>query len=90
MLYKRYVDVITLIDKQGRLTPLILRWENGVQYPIDRILEIRKAVSEVGGCGILYRCRRKESFFMKKIAGSLKAPSLESCVSHNVSSVLIY
>ena len=57
MLYKRYVDVVALIDKQGNLTPLILRWDNGVQYPIDRILEVRKAVSEVGGSGILYRCR---------------------------------
>ena len=57
MLYKRYVDVVALIDKQGKLTPLILRWDNGVQYPIDRILEVRKAVSEVGGSGILYRCR---------------------------------
>ena len=57
MLYKRYVDVVALIDKQGKLTPLILRWDNGVQYPIDRILEVSKAVSEVGGSGILYRCR---------------------------------
>lgn len=57
MLYKRYVDVVALIDKLGKLTPLILRWDNGVQYPIDRILEVRKAVSEVGGSGILYRCR---------------------------------
>lgn len=57
MLYKRYVDVIALIDKQGRQTPLILKWDNGVQYPIDRILEIRQAASEVGGCGLMFRCR---------------------------------
>lgn len=57
MLYKRYVDVITLIDKLGKIKPLILVWDNGVQYPIDRILEVRNAMSEVGGCGVLYRCR---------------------------------
>lgn len=57
MLYKRYVDVITLIDKYGKLTPLMIKWENGCSYPIDRILEIRNAASEVGGGGILYRCR---------------------------------
>lgn len=57
MLYKRYVDVITLVDREGKLKPLILIWENGLQYPIDRILEVRNATSEVGGCGILYRCR---------------------------------
>lgn len=56
MLYKRYVDVITLVDREGKLKPLILIWENGLQYPIDRILEVRNATSEVGGCGILYRC----------------------------------
>ena len=32
-------------------------WDNGMEYPIDRVLEIRKSASQVGGCGILYRCR---------------------------------
>ena len=57
MLYKRYVDVETLISKEGRLKPLSIVWDNGVKYPIDRILEVRKAASQVGGCGILFRCR---------------------------------
>ncbi|WP_416327643.1 hypothetical protein [[Eubacterium] hominis] len=45
------------IDKNGGMIPKVLVWDNGVQYPIDRILKVRKAVSEVGGCGILYECR---------------------------------
>jgi hypothetical protein len=57
MVYKRYVNIISLIDKEGQVTPLILLWDNGTKYAIDKIHEIRKAVSVVGGGGILYRCQ---------------------------------
>lgn len=57
MLYKRYVEMLEHVSKEGMITPMILIWDNGVQYPIDRILEIRKAASTVGGCGTLYKCR---------------------------------
>lgn len=57
MLYKRYVDMLVYIDKEGVMMPKVLIWENNVQYPIERILEIRKSSSVVGGCGILYKCR---------------------------------
>lgn len=69
MLYKRYVSVVALTDKDGRLTPLFLIWDNGVKYPIDKVLEIRKAASIVGGCGILYRCRiqnRERNIFYER------------------------
>lgn len=56
-LYKRYIAVYQQVDKEGTITPLSILWEDDVTYPIDRILEIRDAVSEVGGCGRLYRCR---------------------------------
>lgn len=56
-LYKRYIAVCQKVDKDGVITPLSIMWDNGREYPIDRIIEIRNAVSEVGGCGILYRCR---------------------------------
>lgn len=57
MIYKRYVDVITYIDKEGKLRPLIIIWNDGVKYSIDCILTIQNAASQAGGCGILYRCR---------------------------------
>lgn len=57
MMVKKYIDVIALMDKDGRIKPLMIVWENGVKYSIDRILEIRNAMSDVGGCGVLYRCR---------------------------------
>ena len=62
-LYKKYVEMIVSMDPQGVMIPKVLVWDNGVQYPIDRILEVRKASSVVGGCGVLYRCR---------IAGSVR------------------
>ncbi|MGX8679866.1 MAG: hypothetical protein ACSW8B_00580 [bacterium] len=58
-LYKRYVDVITLIKKDGQIRPLFLVWEThgfNQTYKIDKIKQIRKAASPVGGCGILYEC----------------------------------
>lgn len=60
VLYKRYVDVITLIRKEGQLLPLYMVWESRGDrklYKIDKVYRIRKAASEVGGCGILYECR---------------------------------
>lgn len=56
-MYKKYVNIVALVDKEGKLTPLILVWDNGVKYKIDKILEIKKGASVTGGCGILYRCR---------------------------------
>lgn len=55
ILYKRYVNVIVETDRLGNLKPLYLRWENQQLFKIDKILEIRKAASVVGGAGILYR-----------------------------------
>ncbi len=56
MLYKRYVEVVTLIGKQGEVRPLFLIWDNGIKYPVDKIIEVRNAASQVGGCGLLFRC----------------------------------
>lgn len=55
-LYKRYVDVITMISKEGTLTPLAIVWDNGVKYPIDKVLAIQQRSSRVGGCGMRYTC----------------------------------
>ncbi|MDD6005099.1 MAG: hypothetical protein ACI4P1_00585 [Erysipelotrichaceae bacterium] len=59
MLYKRYIPVVTLIGKEGEITPVSIIWEdiNGQRnYKIDKIVDIRKAYSQVGGCGIRYEC----------------------------------
>lgn len=59
MLYKRYIPVITLIGKEGEITPISIIWEDYQQrniYKVDKILAVRKASSVVGGGGILYEC----------------------------------
>lgn len=56
MVYKYYVDVITKIDKNGRLYPLSICWENKV-YKIDKILSMQEKMSLTGGCGICFECR---------------------------------
>lgn len=54
--YKRYIDVVAHIDTHGEIKPLMIIFDHK-KYPIDRILEIKKAHSQVGGSGIRYRCR---------------------------------
>ena len=54
--YKRYVDVVVLVDKHAEMTPLFLIFDTK-KYAIDRVLQIKRASSVVGGSGVLYRCR---------------------------------
>ena len=61
-LYVGGCDTVALAEKYG--TPLDLIWEDGRHYPIDRILDVRRAASlKAGGAGIRYtvqigRCKR--------------------------------
>lgn len=54
--YKRYIDVVAHINQYGEIKPLMIIFEHR-KYPIDKILEIKQAHSQVGGSGIRYRCR---------------------------------
>lgn len=54
--YKRYIDVVAHIDRNGMIKPLIIVFDDQ-KYHIDKILEIKKTHSQVGGSGIRYRCR---------------------------------
>lgn len=54
--YKKYIDVVVHINPYGDIRPLIIVF-NHKKYPIDKIIEIKKAHSQVGGSGIRYRCR---------------------------------
>ena len=62
---KEYVDVLTRFDKSGKILPLCVYWIDGTEYPIDRILDVRRASSlRAGGYGIRYECeiRGKRTF----------------------------
>lgn len=71
-LYKKYIDVMVLITKEGNVIPTYLFWdERGIRkrYQIDKIIEIKNAASSVGGCGIRYKCliggKEKKLFYEK-------------------------
>ena len=51
---KVYVDVILRQDKDGKTRPLSITYEDGVTYPVDRMVDVRRAASSVGGCGKRY------------------------------------
>lgn len=62
---KKYVPVTVRFDVDGKLRPLIIEFEDGKEYRIDRILDVRRAACEsVGGVGDRYTCRiqGKESY----------------------------
>lgn len=52
---KVYIDVYTLMRKDGTVLPRFFIWEDGEKYTIDRVLHITPAASlKVGGRGIKY------------------------------------
>ena len=58
MLYqKEYVDVLTRFGRNGVILPLCVYWIDGTEYPIDRVLDIRRASAlRCGGFGVRYTC----------------------------------
>lgn len=55
---KVYVSVTARFDADGGLYPLSLRWEDGREYTVDRVLDVRPAASlRAGGAGIRYTIR---------------------------------
>lgn len=54
---KKYVEVTAAFCADGRLRPLYIKWEDGREFHIDKIKDIRRAASvTVGGKGIRYTC----------------------------------
>lgn len=76
---KVYVKVTAVFSEDGRLTPLSLIWEDGREYPIDRILDVRPSPAlKAGGQGDRYtiRSRGKESFLFFERSPRLSDPNL--------------
>lgn len=54
---KVYVDVIAKFSKEGKLIPKKITWENGREYEISSIRDVRRAASiKAGGVGQRYTC----------------------------------
>ena len=55
---KRYVQVIVRFEADGKLRPLAIQFDEAHSYPIDQVLDVRRAACQsVGGVGDRYTCR---------------------------------
>ena len=55
---KKFVAVTAHYDVLGRITPVLLWWEDGRRFEIDRVSDVRRAASlKAGGQGMRYTCR---------------------------------
>jgi len=55
---KKYVPVIVRFEAEGKLRPLMIEFDGNRKYPVDRVLDVRRAACEsVGGVGDRYTCR---------------------------------
>jgi len=55
---KIFVEVIVRYQADGTKIPLSIIWDNGREYIIDKVTDIKKAASlKVGGQGVRYKCR---------------------------------
>ena len=54
---KIYVNVNATFTKDGMLLPKSFVWEDGVEYEISKVKDIRRAASlKAGGAGMRYTC----------------------------------
>ena len=52
---KRYVEVESRTDVEGRVTPLVVVWDDGRRFEVARVLEVRQArAAKTGGAGLRF------------------------------------
>lgn len=55
---KVYVAVEADFSAEGKIMPRSVTWEDGRRFPIDRVMDVRRAASlKAGGAGIRYTVR---------------------------------
>ena len=67
---KRYVPVIVRFDTEGNLRPMIIEFDDSHKYPVDKVLDVRRAACQsVGGVGNRYTCliQGKETYLWMEI-----------------------
>jgi len=56
--YKVFVQIEATIVRQGRITPRSLEWEDGIVYPIDKVLQVENhCATRSGGARLRYTIR---------------------------------
>lgn len=55
---KQNVPVVVRFDTEGKIRPLVIEFEEEHKYPVERVLDVRRAACQrVGGVGDRYTCR---------------------------------
>ena len=55
---KKYVPVLVRFDREGKMRPQVIEFDDEHKYPIDCIVDVRRAACQtVGGVGDRYTCR---------------------------------
>jgi hypothetical protein len=65
MVHKVYVKVKIEVNIEGKMKPILITWNDGRQYEVDKITDVRRAASmSTGGTGMRYTCiiRGKPAF----------------------------
>ena len=61
-----YVDITARINKDGQIFPLSLIWQDGREFPVDRLLNTVPSVLPQGGEALCFIClikgKRKELY----------------------------
>lgn len=58
MARRAYVKVVVEYSPEGQVRPLMVEWEDGRKFEVDRLLDVRRAAStKAGGSGMRYRVR---------------------------------
>ena len=66
---KVIVETIAKFDIEGKITPIMIVWEDGNKYEIDKVTDTcRRASLKSGGIGIRYTCyiRNKRIYLFKE------------------------
>jgi len=58
MARRAYVKVVVEYSPEGSIRPLMVEWEDGRRFEVDRLLDVRRAAStKAGGQGMRYTVR---------------------------------
>lgn len=62
---KKYVPVLVHFDQEGKMRPVMIEFDEGQKFEVDKIVEVRRAACQsVGGVGDRYtvRIQGRESY----------------------------
>lgn len=55
---KKYVPVLVHFDQEGKMTPVMIEYDESRKFEIDKIIDVRRAACQsVGGVGDRYTVR---------------------------------